>query len=156
MIFLYVDSVILVITFNFSLPNYFRYHAIFGIFKSKELRNCNCNRKSILCPLQKEAEVQPTFYTAIFQNKFTLWHSKLKNYIWKTKFPFHKQYLPDLLFLRNAKKTHTDQSKLQTFSLCLKRNILQTFNRSSCKKVFSKCFYLWYNLLRWMFFYSMW
>ena len=70
----------------------------------------------------------------------------------KTKFSCHKQYLFDLLLPRNTKKTHTDQSILQTFLLCLNKNVWQTFKSSSCKKVFPKCVYHWYNLLRWMFF----
>ena len=36
--------------------------------------------------------------------------------------------------------------------LCLKRNVSQTFKSSSCKKVFPKCAYYRYNLLRWMLF----
>ena len=99
----------------------------------------SCYRKLILCPPQKQAETQPTFYTAIFQNKLTLWHIRLNIYIWKTKPSPHKQSLFDLLFPRNAKKTHTDQSILQTFSLCLKRHVSHTFISSSCKNVFPKC-----------------
>ena len=38
------------------------------------------------------------------------------------------------------------------FLLCLKRNVSQSLKRSSCKKVFPKCVYHWYNLLRWVFF----
>ena len=96
--------------------------------------------------------MQPTFWTAIFLNKFTLLYIRLNIYNWKTKFSFHKQYLFDLVFSRNAKKAHTDQSILKTFLLCLKRNILQTFRSSICKKVFFKCIYHWHNLLRRMFF----
>ena len=88
-----------------------------------------------------------------FQNKFTLWHIRLNIYIWKTKFTSNKQYFFGLLFSRNAKKTDADQSinnKLSLFSL--KRSVSQTFKSSSCKRVFPKCAYHWYNLLRWMFF----
>ena len=87
-----------------------------------------------------------------FQNKFTFWYIRLNIYIWKTKFSSHKHCLFGLLFSRNAKKTHTDQSILLTFLLCLKRNVSQTLKSSSCKKVFTKCVYHGYNLLRWMFF----
>ena len=39
------------------------------------------------------------------------------------KFSSHKQHLFGLLFSRNVKKTHTDQSILQTFLLSLKRSL---------------------------------
>ena len=41
----------------------------------------------------------------------------------------------------------TDEKLLQTFLLCQKRNVSQTFKSSSYKKVFLKCVYHWYNLL---------
>ena len=72
--------------------------------------------------------------------------------MWKNKFPSHKQYILGLFFSRNVSRAHADQSILQNILLCLKRNISQTFKSSSCKKVFLKCVYHWYNLLRWMFF----
>ena len=87
-----------------------------------------------------------------FQKIFMLWHIRLKIYMWKTKFSFHKQYLFGLLFSRNAKKAYTDQSILQTFLLRLKRNVSQTCKSSSCEKFFLKCVYHWCNLLRRMFF----
>ena len=71
--------------------------------------------------------------------------------MWKTQFSSHKHYLFGLLFSRNAKKTHTDQSILLTFLLCLKKNVSLTLKSSGCKKVFRKCVYHGYNLLRWMF-----
>ena len=92
-----------------------------------------------MCPPQKQVETQPIFSTIIFQNKFTLRHTRLSIYIWQTKFSSHKQYLFGLLFRRNVKKTLADQSVSQTFLLYL-------------KKTFPKCVYHWYNLLRWMFF----
>ena len=49
--------------------------------------------------------------------------------------PRHPRYLAD-----------SDQSILQTFSLCTKNNVSQTFKNSSCKKIFPKCVYHWYNL----------
>ena len=49
----------------------------------------------------------------------------------------YKQYLLDLLFPRNEKKTHTDQSILQTFLLCLKRNVSQTLKVAAAKTFFS-------------------
>ena len=87
-----------------------------------------------------------------FQNKFTLWHIWLNIFIWKTKFTSNKQCFSGHLFSRNAKKTHTDQSILQAFLLCLKINVSRTFKSSSCKKLFPKLVYHWYNLLRWIFF----
>ena len=77
---------------------------------------------------------------------------RLNIYIWKTKFSSHKRYLFGLLFSRNARKTHTDQSILLTFLLCLKRNVSPTLKRSSCEKVFPNCVYHGYNLIRWRFF----
>ena len=128
---------------------YKKQYMIWG-FILKEL--WNHNRKIFLCSPQKSAEAQPTFWTAFFQNKFKLWHIRLYIQIWKTKFTSYKQYFSGLIFLRNAKKTDTDQNILQAFLFCLKRSFLQTFNSSSCKKAFPKCVYHWYNLLWWMFF----
>ena len=59
----------------------------------------------------------------------------------ENKFASHKQYLFGLLSTRNAKQTDTDQSILQAFLLCLKRNVSQTFQSSTCKKVLPKCVY---------------
>ena len=73
-------------------------------------------------------------------------------YKWITKFSSHKHYLFGLLFSRNAKKTHINQSILLTFLLCLKRNVSLALKSSSCNKAFPKCVYHGYNLLRWMFF----
>ena len=75
--------------------------------------------------------------------------------MWKTNFFPHKQYLFGLLFSINAKKAHTVQSISQTFLPCQKQNVVQTFKSSSCKKVFLKCVYNWYNFLRWIFFFHM-
>ena len=88
----------------------------------------------------------------LYLKELTLWYIRLNIYVWKTKFSSHKQYLFDLLFSRNAKKTHIDQSILHSFLLCLKINVSQTFRSSSCKNVFCKCACQWYNLLRWMLF----
>ena len=82
----------------------------------------------------------------------TLRHIRLYIYRWKTKFSSHRQYPFDLVFWRNAKKSHTDQSILQTFLLCVERNNSQTFKSNSFKKVFLKCIYHSYNLLQQMFF----
>ena len=74
-------------------------------------------------------------------------------YVWKTKFTSYKQYFFGLLFSRNAKKTDADQSINNELSLfSLKGSVSQTFKSSSCKKVFPKWVYHWYNLLRWKFF----
>ena len=54
---------------------------------------------------REKAETQPTFKTAIFQNKLTLWYIRLNILKWKTKFSSHKQYLFGFLFSRKAKKT---------------------------------------------------
>ena len=75
--------------------------------------------------------------------------------MWKTKFPSHKQHLFDLLLpKKKSKKIPTDQGILQTLLLYLKRNVSQAFRSSNCKKVFSKCVYIWYNFPQWMFFTS--
>ena len=42
-----------------------------------------------LYPPQNQAEAQPSFETAIFQGKFTLWYIRTNIYIWKTKFTSH-------------------------------------------------------------------
>ena len=75
----------------------------------------------------------------LYLKELTLWYIRLNIYVWKTKFSSHKQYLFDLLFSRNAKKTHIDQSILHSFLLCLKINVSQTFRSSSCRNVFCKC-----------------
>ena len=49
--------------------------------------------------------------------KYILWHIKLKIYMKKSNFTSYKQYLFGLLFSRNAKETHVDQSILQCFVL---------------------------------------
>ena len=56
------------------------------------------------------------------------------------------------VFLRNAKKTHTDQSTQQIFFLCLKNKDSQPFKSSSCEKLFVHCACYRCNLLRWIFF----
>ena len=70
----------------------------------------------------KISENTTNILNCYFQNKFTLWHIRLNTYIWKTKFTSNKQFFSVLFFSRNAKKTDTDQSILQTFLLCLKKN----------------------------------
>ena len=80
-----------------------------------------------------------------------IWNVRLIISMWKTAFSSHKQYLFGFHFTRNEKRAHTDQSILQNILLCLKRNFSQIFKSSSCKKVFLKCVYHGYNLLRWMF-----
>ena len=82
----------------------FNSHSSFSIVFLKELRNYN--HKLFFSPPWKKAEIQLTFETFIFQNKFTLWHIRLNIYIWKIKFTFYKQYLLGHLFSRNAKKYH--------------------------------------------------
>ena len=110
-------------------------------------------RLNIFCVRQKNRrKTQPTFQAAIFQNKFTLFYIRLNIYIWKTMFSSPKQHLFGLPFFRIAKKTHIEQIILETFVLCLKWSISQTFKSNRCKKVFPGCVYHWYNLLGWMFF----
>ena len=72
--------------------------------------------------------------------------------MWKTKFCSHQQYLVGLLFSRNVKKVHTDQSILQTFLFCLKRNVSQVFDSSSWKKSFSNVYIIdttWFDECFW-------
>ena len=66
-------------------------------------------------------------------------HIRLNIYMRKSKLSSYKEYLFDLLFSTNAKKAHADQSIPRTFLLCLKRNVLQSFKKSSCKKVLIRC-----------------
>ena len=41
---------------------------------------------------------------------------------------------------------------LQTFLLCQRKNVSQTYKSSSCRKAFPKCVFHWNNLLWWMIF----
>ena len=59
----------------------------------------------------------------------------------KNKFSPHKQYLFGLLFFRNAKKIHVDQSILQTFHSVLKEASLKPLKEAAVKEVFPKCVY---------------
>ena len=79
---------------------------------------------------KKWAETQPTFETAFFQNRFTLWHIELngKLNLLLSKFC--------LLFSRNAKMTPTDQTMLDVFLFFFL--FYQTFKSSSSKKRFPK------------------
>ena len=78
---------------------------------------------------------------------------RLYIYIWKTKFTSYKRYFFVLAFSKNAKKTDADQSILKDFLFQSRlTNVSQTFQSSRRKRVFPKCAYHWYNLLRWMFF----
>ena len=104
-----------------------------NIINLKELRHYN--RKLFLCAPQKQTETQLTFSTAIFQNEFTLCHMRLNIFIWKTELSSHKQYLLGLLFSKNAKNTHTGQSVLQTFLLCLKRNVKKPLKQVAAKRL---------------------
>ena len=63
---------------------------------------------------------------------------RLNIYICKTKYSSYKEYLFGLLVPRNAQNSHKNQSILQTFILCQKGNISQTFKSSSCKKSLSQ------------------
>ena len=57
----------------------------------------------------KQGKTQPTFWTAIFHDKFTLWYIKLTTYIHKNRFTSHKKYLFGIIFSENPKKSHTNQ-----------------------------------------------
>ena len=99
------------------------------------------NEKSFFCPPQKYVKTQGTFYTTIFQNKFTLQHIKINIYIQKTKFTSH-EHLLNLVFSRNANKTHTDQSMLRSSRLevfCKKgvfRNLTKFTGKLLCQSLF--------------------
>ena len=61
--------------------------------------------------------------------------------MWKTKFSSHKQYLVGHLFPRNAKKSHTDQSILETFfTLSEKKHLKKPLKAAAAKKSFSNVF----------------
>ena len=68
---------------------------------------------------------QPTFLNWLFQNIFTLWHILINIYIWKTNFTSYNQYSFAILFLRNAKTTHTDEGILQPFLQQLQKSLFQ-------------------------------
>ena len=86
-----------------------------------------------MCRPQKQVKTQTSFWTALFHDKFTLWHIKQatytkKNkftsyeqyllrikqatYIKKNKFISYEQYLFGFLFFEKQKKTRIDQSTL--------------------------------------------
>ena len=58
----------------------------------------------------------------------------------KTKYSSCKEYLFGLLVSRNAKKAHTDQSILQTFLLCQKRNVYKPLKVAAAKKSFASVY----------------
>ena len=114
----------------------------------KELQNYN--RKVFLCPPQKLAWTQPTSWTTIFHDKFTL-HMKPIIYIRKTSLLLVNNihlFFPSLEIQRRI--TQTTSTILQVLLLCLKRNDSQNFKSSNCKKHFrsvTSCCYC-YKLLR--------
>ena len=55
----------------------------------------------------------------------------------KTNFTSQKQYLFGLLFFRNAKETHTDQSILQYFYSLSEKKELTNFQKKQLQKAFS-------------------
>ena len=59
--------------------------------------------------------------------------------MWKTKFSSHKGYLFGLLFSRNRKKAHADQSILQTF-LLWKEMSHKPLKVAAAKKYFSSLY----------------
>ena len=65
---------------------------------------------------------------------------KLKIYMKKTNFTSHKQYLLGLLFSRNAKESHTDQSILQCFYSPLKERTHKPAKETAAKNVFSSVY----------------
>ena len=76
--------------------------------------------------------------------------NKIKSIL--NKFTYDTQHLFGLLFSRNRKKTHTDQSILQFF-YCQNEDDFQTFKNSSCKNIILQCVFYRYNLPRLMFFF---
>ena len=60
---------------------------------------------------KKQTKRQPKFSTAIFQNKFTLWHIKISIYIQKTKFTSRKQYSSILQIFLSQKRQFTKFQK---------------------------------------------
>ena len=55
----------------------------------------------------------------------------------KLTFTSHKQYLLGYLFSRNTKKTHTDQSTVQVFLHCLKKNTTHKSTKVATAKIFT-------------------
>ena len=104
--------------------------------------NCFCFRHK---NLRKHKEHSKLLYFKLNS------HFGKSNYLQEIKFTSHKQYLFGRLFSRHANKTYTDQSTLQVFFLCIKRNDSQTFKSSSRKKLFVQCACYRHNLLQWMF-----
>ena len=73
--------------------------------------------------------------------------------MYKTKFNSYKQCLCGLLFYRNVKRIHTDQSILHFFTFSPKRKDPQTFKCSRNNKSFLQCVCYWYDLLECFLFY---
>lgn len=55
--------------------------------------------------------MQPTFQTAVVENKFTVFHIKQSIYIWKTKSVSQNQYFLHCFTSTNAKKTETEMTQ---------------------------------------------
>lgn len=85
--------------------------------------------------------------TRLFQQQIYILSIKPNTYRYKTKFVFHKPYLPSLLTFRNKRKTQTDQIILNVFLICLKRTDLRA---AATKIVFLHLLCYLYNLLRWI------
>ena len=111
---------------------------ILNTLNLKELRNYK--RKLYFYPSQKQMKTQAKFQTAVFYNKFTLYHIKPNIYIQKSKFASHKQYLFSLLTTRNAKKTQTDQSIPHVWLLCLKKTTHIPLKVAAAKTLSSSVF----------------
>ena len=109
----------------------------------KELRIDN--RKLYLCLPQKQKKIQLTCSTAVFQNKFVLYHIKSNIYISKTKFPSHKQHLYSLVSSRNAKKVRTDHSIIHLFYSVWKETTHKPLKIEATKKSFSSLFLIGTN-----------
>ena len=109
-----------------SIFNYISIYFFKKISQLKELRDYNS--KLLFASATKIGGGTTNVLNCYFsKKKKTLWYLPLRVCIC-------------LLFSRKARKTHTDQSIIQAFLFCLKRNVSQTFKSSSCKKVFPNAY----------------
>ena len=80
--------------------------------------------------------MQTVFWTALFHNKFTLWHIKSTTYMKQNKFTSSKQYLFGFFLSGNWKKTLKHRRLLQVFLLRLKSKDSQPWKLSQVRKIF--------------------
>ena len=69
-----------------------------------------------------------------------------------TKVKLNLLLINSIYWVISSKENSYRPNYTTSFLLCLKWNASQTFESSSCEKLFPKCLCYWYSLLRWMLF----